>query len=710
PVQDVIALVKKFLSDYKDFKGEEFPSRMGFTGLMDMGLPSGIHETATGPFGIDKQRGFVCNTSEEGWQYFEALFIQTELPKMQKLVQECLESVDLPFETFAEVRKMQAEYDYAHRTNRGVHQRTLEHSESSRFLFMPRSEGWENENYAKLISPLSLNTLIYSWKADIISMIRRNFSSTCAHQSLEAMLVQARLVHYLTQFVFHTMGHVCSGRAVLSSRRVCFGFGEPQSAEPPSEEALRAFLLSPWEELRENPRNTYFSGRVQIITANGTPRNFRPDTAQATQSLSALCTKIRVIDAHQCSIVDAKDWGKAKQVHEEEIAELPPKLQKTVDKAAYTLRFPKRQAWKSHTAVRDFLFSENPRPLEFTGARAHKFLRVVKAYELLALELNARRKQPITFRRNPFEPRLRAFKTSGDLGLMQAMTRTLMEEKLEDARYRRNLENWTDAMSVALIQAERLFNENSAPSLLKRRIVVGGAPCSGKSHYIRSLQETTGMAVLDMDSFLPLLMNALPEGHELRNLDLHEFAGRVLFARAFDDLTFERQSGHILTQCLDSVEKVRRSVIGPAEKMEFETCYDDLYCSLTTALLRLLTREASGRDPLTPLDEVLKRYTSYRTSRRQVIEEVLASRWVTSYALMKNDLLVASKEEGRLTIHDPRRFEKLLSARVDTAAALQKVITPELIARKRVLKEPLYRWVGSTLGDALQAKFQESAF
>ncbi|MCB1149005.1 MAG: hypothetical protein KDK48_02475, partial [Chlamydiia bacterium] len=276
-------------------------------------------------------------------------------------------------------------------------------------------------------------------------------------------------------------------------------------------------------------------------------------------------------------------------------------------------------------------------------------------------------------------------------------------------------------MAVALIRAEGAFAPIAPQKGPSTRIAVGGSPCSGKTLHIRTMLGDSGMYVLDMDNYLLPLMKELPEGHDLGNNDLHEVAGRVLFSKTFRELTYEKPTGHILTQCLDTLEKVRRSVIRPAEEQRFETRYDDLYCSLSVALLRLLTRSSSGRDPLTPLDEVLQRFKNYRISRRHVLREVMRSRWIVEYTLIKNGRFVASKMAGQLWIANRRRFEKLMRPDLDKeidakiAKTLNKPITDELIERKvkKGLIAPsqipsLKAWKGKTLHEAIQARTSEA--
>lgn len=250
---------------------------------------------------------------------------------------------------------------------------------------------------------------------------------------------------------------------------------------------------------------------------------------------------------------------------------------------------------------------------------------------------------------------------------------------------------------------------------LGRVIAMRGNSGAGKSYLMKKyLQEKNHLihGILNPD-YIKAILKKL-DGQQLLNHQVY-LEGRVIFERLIEEL-IEHTSGVIGavidTRLLDmeDFQKIFAFAQSRGKILEIIDVEAPIWCSILT----VLNRDPFGVDPCVSFEEIKKGYIKARINRGEFIVASSSSNQVhySLYRLTREGQYVQIVRKGEgddfpFMASSQKEFDECLKAPAEEEmeGIANTIITPEIIQSLDVPrdKEVLWRWIGFTVKDALDA-------
>lgn len=347
------------------------------------------------------------------------------------------------------------------------------------------------------------------------------------------------------------------------------------------------------------------------------------------------------------------------------------------------------------------------------------------------------------FLRTTYELRKKILKICPGLKSYEALTISVNPDAIREEKDNVTSGAWMDEFEILrqdciedLLKKAQYLSAMMEQSSLKS-IIVGtrGVSAAGKTSFIKKnllplilngnndlkCIEILAQGILNPD-ILKAAIKKLQGG--TLNTQVHD-EGASAFQQLFKEIA-ERES-YILDKRHLTPHEIITNLVEPARKGGRSVWLYDFDISLTTSLIRILTRPLHGEDPCPDFEALVNGFISARRYRAQVASLAMQEKAITKYELYatSQQCLVAEKNrencsfkqdcEEFLSIYDPQLFEECLKEPTyqeiekDFSQIIDDSFITEAISRGDICYEQcetLEKWKGMTLKEAIKLHVQ----
>lgn len=343
---------------------------------------------------------------------------------------------------------------------------------------------------------------------------------------------------------------------------------------------------------------------------------------------------------------------------------------------------------------------------------ASMMLRLIKMFDLAISLLNTTRGRPKKPFKQSYALRSLVLEKNSSLLTIEGFTKTLFHENLKKEGFIRDASNWI-ALRVAL---HAKLHENALADVinlsarikageLSRIRVLGLTGLRGNTAAGKSTFGGKELGTLNTDPF----KWRLRKGSRIKNHQVHA-EGAMVFDRCFDAIE-NSDAYYIMDLRLISLVDVQKYLLLPAKKRGCPVFLSDFDVPLLTTLNRVLLRDPQGEDPIPSLGPMVDGFTRIRSQREMILKAVEEEATVEKYDLYYMGELVCQKENEKLEILNPQKYQLCLHnpSANEIEEDLNRTINEDYIleaAKRGDFTEhgelALRKWMGKTLRQALE--------